>query len=122
MRSAGRPLVVGANAVRPGAPPSTSNSQQDLGLLRDELRRHATQLLPVLLGPPSSTSVRELRWGKHGSLAYSIEHGVYFDHEEGEGGDLIDLIMRTRSADFVSALDWIREHLGRQYRKPACRA
>jgi len=87
-------------------------------MLRDELRTRAAQLLHDLLGPPSNASARELRWGSHGSLAYSIEQGVYFDHEEGEGGDLIDLIMRARNADFGAALDWIRDYLGGQYREP----
>ncbi|ADJ23544.1 hypothetical protein Hden_1737 [Hyphomicrobium denitrificans ATCC 51888] len=69
----------------------------------------------ALLGKPSSLSRNEIRYGRHGSLAIVREgpkRGAWFDHESGEGGDLIALIMRVHGVNFHRALDIARAFLG----------
>lgn len=69
----------------------------------------------ALLGKPSSLTRNEIRYGRRGSLAIvrqGPKRGAWFDHESGEGGDLIALIMRVHGADFRRALDIAREFIG----------
>jgi hypothetical protein len=35
----------------------------------------------------------ELRWGSHGSIAFNLNDGVWFDHESGHGGGVFDAIV-----------------------------
>jgi hypothetical protein len=53
-----------------------------LDALKEELARRADVLLEELLGRPTSRSMREWRWGRHGSLSYSPSLRAYYDHEE----------------------------------------
>lgn len=39
----------------------------------------------------------ELRFGSNGSKSIDLQKGVYFDHENNQGGDALDLIMRELS-------------------------
>ncbi len=68
-----------------------------------------------LLGEPneSLSSDDELRFGTHGSVAVNLKKGTYYDHEAGEGGGTLDLVMRRRHADKAAALQWLvdRKHL-----------
>lgn len=76
----------------------------------------------ALLGEPSQRSRHELRWGARGSLALSLsgsKRGLYFDHERGEGGDLLTLIARQRSVSLGEAIVIAqREFLGEIRRAP----
>ena len=84
--------------------------------IRTTLADRAADLAQCLLGDPTSRTSRELRWGQRGSLAIAIagsKAGTFFDHERGEGGDLIGLIMRERSCDFGEALKFARDFCGR---------
>lgn len=51
------------------------------------------------------------RVGNHGSLSVSVE-GVFYDHEAGVGGDLLDLIQHALRCDFLTALHWVQGFLG----------
>ncbi len=64
-----------------------------------------------LLGEPneSLSSDDELRFGAHGSVAVDLKAGTYYDHEAGEGGGTLDLVMRRRHADKAAALQWLIE-------------
>lgn len=69
----------------------------------------------ALLGKPSSLTRNEIRYGRRGSLAIvrqGPKRGAWFDHESGEGGDLIALIMRVHGIDFRRALEIAREFIG----------
>lgn len=71
----------------------------------------------ALLGKPSSLSRNEIRYGRRGSLAIvrqGPKRGAWFDHESGEGGDLIALIMRAHGVDFRRALEIARNFIGGQ--------
>ena len=49
---------------------------------------------------------KDLRFGKYGSLAVDLEKGTYFDHEQKEGGGVIDLVCRERGlANREAAVD-----------------
>ena len=54
--------------------------------------RIAPEVAKQLLGEPTKTSSNELRWGNKGSMALNLSEGTFYDHEEGVGGGVIDLI------------------------------
>ena len=54
--------------------------------------RIAPDVAKQLLGEPTKTSSNELRWGSKGSMALNLSEGTFYDHEEGVGGGVIDLI------------------------------
>ena len=61
----------------------------------------------AVLGEPVVASRTECRWGRRGSFSLRCsgsKRGLCFDHERGEGGDLIDLIARERDVGFRDAL------------------
>jgi hypothetical protein len=88
---------------------------QDLETIRAALRHHAAEVAEALFGPPSYRGRSELRWGRRGSLALAIagpRAGLFYDHERGEGGDLLDLIQRERRCGFAEAVRFARAFLG----------
>jgi len=95
-----------------------------------ELRARAPEIAAELLGKPSSRSGREWRWGRKGSLAVVIagaRTGMWFDHEAGTGGGLVELVARTRGLSRREALDWTADRIGMagdvgRLRQPANRA
>jgi putative DNA primase/helicase len=46
-----------------------------------------------------------MRWGRRGSLALRIESGLWFDHEQGHGGDIIKFIEIEQHCTFIEALN-----------------
>jgi hypothetical protein len=66
-------------------------SNADLIALIGPIARH-------FFGPPNPrlSTATELRFGTHGSLAVDLIKGVWFDHENNIGGNLIDMIMRQQ--------------------------
>ena len=54
--------------------------------------RIAPDVAKQLLGEPTKTSSNEFRWGNKGSMALNLSEGTFYDHEEGVGGGVIDLI------------------------------
>jgi hypothetical protein len=57
---------------------------------------------------PGHSTARELRWGSHGSRSVNLEAGVWYDHEAGEGGGVLDLIRREVGLTGPEAMDWLR--------------
>ena len=55
-------------------------------------QRIAPDVAKQLLGEPSSSSSKELRWGTHGSLTLDLESGTWYSFEQDTGGGIIDLI------------------------------
>jgi putative DNA primase/helicase len=98
----------------------------DLGRLRADLTEHAEHVVVMLLGEPKLThrSHSELRYGSKGSLAIVVsggKAGIWYDHESGEGGDLLALIKREHRCDFCKAVKIAETILQRTYseaRKP----
>ena len=57
------------------------------------------------------SSKTDLRFGSHGSLSVSIggtRKGVWFDHETGQCGGVLDLLHAYGGLDKPAALDWLR--------------
>jgi hypothetical protein len=86
-----------------------STSYCDITSLRVALVQHAAEIAIRVLGEPNLRlcGERELRFGNRGSLAVAIDGpkaGQWYDHENGEGGDLIDLIQRERCSSFRDAI------------------
>ena len=77
------------------------------------LAQHAETIARALLGEPNKhlSTRHQLRFGNHGSLAVEIQGkkaGTWFDHESGEGGGVLALIVRHRSGTRRDALEWIK--------------
>ena len=68
----------------------------------------------ALLGEPNPrlSTARELRYGTHGSLAVHVDGphaGTWRDHEVGEGGGVLALVMRGRGGSEREAMAWLRD-------------
>ncbi len=80
-----------------------------------ELRPRAPEIVVELLGQPTARSRDEWRWGRKGSLVVVVagaKAGMWFDHEAGTGGGLVDLVARTRGLSRREALDWTADRVG----------
>jgi len=70
-------------------------------------------VVKILRGEPnvSLSNARELRYGTHGSLSVDLDKGTFFDHELGEGGGCIDLIMQEvpEARENGGVAHWLRE-------------
>ena len=78
----------------------------------------------ALLGDPNPrlSRQREYRYGQHGSLRIDLERGIWNDFEAGEGGGVLDLVMRECRCDTAGAMGWL-EHQGfLNGRAPTCPA
>ena len=80
------------------------------------LTERCEEVSVALLGRPSSTSDRELRFGKHGSFALrrdGAKRGCWYDHERGEGGDMLKLLAREHGVRLGEAIRIAkRDYLG----------
>ncbi len=78
----------------------------------EAVRGGIVEIATAIRGAPTSRSGKEIRFGRHGSLAIDFEKGVFFDHEAGEGGDAINLIRRELGIGFLEAVDVGEELIG----------
>jgi hypothetical protein len=91
-----------------------SDLGSDLQEIRVGLAMNAEGLALSLLGEPTSQTEAEWRWRRKGSFSMVMrrpKHGLWHNHEAGEGGDLLKLIQRNRESDFQAALDFARAYL-----------
>ena len=70
----------------------------------------APDVVRTLLGPPNpdASSRKELRWGKRGSFALTLDSGRWRDYESGHSGGVLDLVERETGADRAGALEWLK--------------
>ena len=68
------------------------------------------------LGPPHSKRGTEWRYGNHGSLSLCTRKGVWFDHENNEGGGIVGLIARQRGTTMESIATILEREYGVQKR------
>ena len=63
----------------------------------------------ALLGEPTSKHHGGLQWryGTYGSLSIDLRGGVYYDHEAGQGREVLDLIVREKGDDHMDATEWL---------------
>jgi hypothetical protein len=74
----------------------------------------ASLIVPVATHPdiwgdpnPRFKKRNELRWGRHGGRMVVLDKGVWQDHETGEAGGVLALVMRERNCDKEQALEWL---------------
>jgi hypothetical protein len=60
-------------------------------------------------GEPATKTKTQWRWGNGGSRSYKVDEHVWYDHEGGEGGGAIKLVMREEGLDEASAIGWMEE-------------
>jgi AAA domain/Helix-turn-helix domain of resolvase len=66
----------------------------------------------ILLGEPNmalSKFPTDMRWGTHGSLSVNFADGIFFNHELGQGGGVIELLKLHEGCDTDGAMDWLKE-------------
>lgn len=86
----------------------------DLDHLRAGLVARSEDLAVALLGQPSSRAGRQLRWGKNLAVALDVrgaKRGLWIDHRDGQGGDLLSLIRRERGGSFPDTVAFARTFL-----------
>lgn len=91
------------------------DAEDDLSDLRARLREIAEDVGLALFGEPSQRSRNEWRWGNRGSLVLTLQgpkRGLWFDHEAGQGGDLLAAIHRSRGGSFRDAIAFARALVG----------
>jgi putative DNA primase/helicase len=79
------------------------------------LRARTPEIAAELLGNPTFRAGQEWRWGRKGSLSVVIggaRAGMWFDHEAGDGGGLVDLVAREKGFSRTDALDWTADRIG----------
>jgi hypothetical protein len=91
--------------------------QRNFGVLRSVLAGRAAEIAPALLGEPNwdLSNNRQLRFGHKGSLAVvtdGTKAGCWYDYENGNGGDIIDLIEHVRGVDFRDAVAYAEQFGG----------
>ena len=92
---------------------------------RDALREVAPDIIAEFRGPHNRrlSTRKEMRWGNNGSFALLIagpREGLWFDHELGRGGDIIEFIRLERGCSFVEALDFAAQFTP-ELRRHVCR-
>ena len=82
--------------------------------------RIAPDIAKKILGEPTKTTAHELRWGRHFSKSLNLQTGQYYDHENGEGGGVVDLIKQNgyQVQDFLKQFGYDRASLSTSHMIP----
>jgi len=87
------------------------NNNSDITNLKSQLIQRAGELVQKLFPDKPTTRLHDdIRIGNHGSLV--INNGRFYNHETGQGGDLISLVRYALCCDFISALNWCNSFVG----------
>ena len=78
----------------------------------NNLSAHIETVALKLLGEPTSKRGTEWRYGNHGSLSIDTKRGLWFSHEEGVGGGLVDLVERHYGTTLASVADILETDFG----------
>lgn len=82
-----------------------------MGLDEGGLARQMPAVAQLALGPPNKalSNSREWRYGRKGSLSVDPRRGLWFDHEAGTGGGVLDLVRVTQNlSSNQAAADWLK--------------
>jgi len=79
-------------------------AETDFGAMMVPIAKH-----PDMWGTPNKALSTDsvIRWGGQGSKSVDVEKGTWFDHERGEGGGAIALVMDVLGKDKAGALAWL---------------
>lgn len=91
--------------------------RQEIASIATTLNGRISDLARHLLGEPnkSLSTAAQLRYGSKGSLAVDIagdKAGKWFDHENGAGGDGLELVCHKLNLRNGEACEWARQWLG----------
>jgi hypothetical protein len=93
-----------------------SYNSHNTTVLKAQLLQQLPRLVDALFSNRTiHRSTHEYRVGAHGSISMRLSDGCYFNHETGEGGDLLTLIQHVLRTDFKGALVWARGFVGHQH-------
>jgi putative DNA primase/helicase len=84
---------------------------------REELRAKAEEIVQSFLGEPnrSLSTKHQLRWGRKGSFVLNVagdKAGLWYDHENEIGGDIIKFISQQRGYSIREAIHEALTYLG----------
>lgn len=92
-----------------------AGEQWNIEAINAGLKANAEALACAILGEPLSRSSNQLRFGtNHGSLILTIKgekEGLWYDHQTGQGGNLLTLIKEHQDGDFKKALEFAGDFL-----------
>lgn len=96
---------------------SATHQSLDAGDIRAALQGREQEIVAAFRGAHNRalSSKTQLRWGSKGSLALQMagpKAGLWFDHEIGRGGDIIELIKQEQGCDFIEALRFAQAFVG----------
>jgi len=91
---------------------------------RDALRDAAADIITSFRGEHNrkQSTKKEMRWGNHGSLSLVIagqREGLWYDHESGRGGDVIEFIRLELHCSFGEALDYAAQYVSELRSSPS---
>lgn len=77
----------------------------------------AIEIAIAMLGEPNRrlSSKQELRFGSKGSVSVALtdrKAGLWYDHEQNVGGDLLDLIRHVHGCGFLDAANYVLRFIG----------
>jgi putative DNA primase/helicase len=84
---------------------------------RDELRAIAPEIVKSFLGEPNRKlcTQRQWRWGRKGSFAVNVagnKKGLWYDHENQIGGDIVNFLQVQLGCSIVDAITYALGYLG----------
>ena len=84
----------------------------DAAALIKAMPQAAEIIFGEFIGPKNKalSDSREWRWGSKGSVSVKVKEGVWTDHENGEGGGVLDMLRLYKSLEKPEALEWLVEH------------
>lgn len=104
-----------------GIPPRPHDLDADH--IRAALHGIEREIVAAFRGAPNRalSSKKTLRWGRKGSLVLELagsKAGLWYDHEQGRGGDIIELIKQEQGCDFIEALRFAQQFVGGSAPRP----
>jgi RecA-family ATPase len=81
-----------------------TSSSSDIG-------RYIEPVARTLLGDPNPhlSTKKELRYGQHGSMSIDLDKGTYYNHEDNNGGGVLDLIKQKTGCSGADARNLLHE-------------
>jgi hypothetical protein len=75
---------------------------------------HMEAVARELLGEPNPHHSKgtDLRFGSNGSMSVNLDKGVFYSHQDKQGGGVLDLIKREKGLERTEAISWMRDTLG----------
>jgi hypothetical protein len=78
----------------------------------DFSRTDVLAIAKLLLGEPNKnlSHGEAVRFGPHGNVTIQLGTGRFYDDAAALGGDLVELVQRTKGLPRAGAIAWLRAH------------